>query len=36
MCVWNSEEVGLERDQRSHRAGLYRATKAIVGLLCLL
>lgn len=32
MCVRNSEEVGLERDQRSHGAGLCRATEAIVGL----
>lgn len=36
MCVRNSEEVGLERDQRSHGAGLCRATEAIVGLWCLL
>lgn len=33
MCVRNSEEVGLERDQRSHGAGLCRATEAIVGTL---
>lgn len=32
MCVRNSEEVGLQRDQRSHGARLCRDTEAIVGL----